>query len=413
MFDVIVVGGGVIGAAVAYYLSLEKLKVLVLEKDSVGQHASAGAVGFLTVDSVPFSHDVLREAGLYSRKAYLSLAPQFKKECGVDIDLETCGTLRVAKNEFDLANLRQEGDWQKAHIGEGGTDFKTVPAPMARPNRTFSLKKCGDVDFLTATEIAKRWPAIEGKIAGGFFYPQDIQVTSSRIIEAFRQSAAALGADFQESREVTSWETNGRRIMAVTAGGKKYAALTFVLAAGPWSEALAKPLGLRVPVYPVRGQLLIFEMAQRFLSCPIITGGAARASGPISALEALRSGAAESYYLGPKPDGHLYAGTTLEEAGFDESCTEEALERIGNEVCRIVPKAGELPVKGSWAGLRPATKDNLPILGKAPELDNLYLATGHFRKGILLAPFTGKAIADLIVGRKPMLPLDDFSPARF
>ncbi|MEK7287253.1 MAG: FAD-dependent oxidoreductase, partial [Elusimicrobiota bacterium] len=94
-------------------------------------------------------------------------------------------------------------------------------------------------------------------------------------------------------------------------------------------------------------------------------------------------------------------------------CTEEALERIGEETAQIAPRVRELPIKGSWAGLRPATRDNLPIIGKAPGWDNLFLAAGHFRKGVLLAPWTGQTLARLIMGRPSDIPIGDFSPSRF
>ncbi|MBI4064333.1 MAG: FAD-dependent oxidoreductase, partial [Elusimicrobia bacterium] len=174
------------------------------------------------------------------------------------------------------------------------------------------------------------------------------------------------------------------------------AADKFVLAAGPWSGELARLLGFQVPVYPARGQILIFEMKERFLSCPVLMGKDH-----------------VYYYLGPKPDGHLYAGTTVEDAGFDTKCTDEALERIGEETAAFVPRVNTLPIRGSWAGLRPATRDNLPIIGRAPGWDNLYVATGHFRKGILLSAVTGKIMADLVLGRKPPLSIEEFSVDRF
>lgn len=273
-------------------------------------------------------------------------------------------------NEADLAALQKEIEWHRRHVAS--------------------------VEFLSAGQVKKRFPAIGADIAGGFFYPEDIQVTSSRVTAAFRAAAEQLGAVFMQQTPVERWETAGGRIAAVRAGERRFEAGRFILAAGPWSEELGRLLGLHVPVYPVRGQLLIFEMKERFLPCPVIAGGAH-----------------ELYYLGPKPEGVIYAGTTLEEAGFEETCTDEALERIGQEVAKLVPRVNELPVKGSWAGLRPATKDKLPMIGRAPGWENLWLATGHFRKGVLLAPFTGRVIADLIAGRASALPIEEFSPARF
>lgn len=370
MVDVCIVGGGVIGVAIAYYLSLEKIRVLVLERHQVGQQASQGAVGFLSIDSVPFVHDALRQAAIESRRQYHHLERRFKETCGVDIELEECGTLRVAMDEADLAALQKEIEWHREHVAA--------------------------VEFLSPEQVAMRFPVVAAKIAGGFFYPEDIQVTSSRVVAAFRAAAEQMGAVFVEQAQVNQWEKNGHRVTAVLAGERRFTAERFILAAGPWSEALGRLIGLYVPVYPVRGQLLIFAMKERFLPCPIIAGGAN-----------------ELYYLGPKQEGCIYAGTTLEEAGFDTQCTEEALERIGREVARLVPRVSDLPIKGSWAGLRPATRDKLPIIGQVPGWENLWLATGHFRKGVLLAPFTGQAVANLILGRRPAVAVEEFHPARF
>ena len=368
--DVIIIGGGVIGAAISYYLSLEKVRVLVLEKGAVGQKASQGAVGFLTIDSIPFAHDGLLRAALAGRRSYPALAAELEGRTGQGMNLEHCGSLRVARTEADLSCLEREVRWHKDHVSS-------------------------DIETLSVAELRRRWPDVEGVIAGGYFYSHDLQITSSGVVEALRSAATGLGAVFVENAEMLSWQARGTSIGAVIAGGRPYEAATFVLAAGAWTAGLASQIGLEAPVYPVRGQLLIFETKERFLSCPMIVGGAD-----------------ESYYLGPKADG-LYAGTTLEEVGFDESCTEEALERIGEETAQIAPRVRELPIKGSWAGLRPATRDNLPIIGKAPGWDNLFLAAGHFRKGVLLAPWTGQTLARLIMGRPSDIPIGDFSPSRF
>lgn len=368
-FDVIIVGGGIIGTSLAYFLSRNRVKVRVVEKEGIGQQASQGAVGFLTIDVVPFKPEPLLRAALNSRSSYPELAAEFQSAYGINIGLERCGTLRVSRTPKELSDLREEIAWHQAHVAE--------------------------VEFVSESQIRRRWPAVQGPIAGGFFYPSDFQVTSSRVVEAFRAGAEKHGAIFEEYNEVTGWQRKGRRLAGIVTNKGPVSGDVFVLCAGPWSQKLGELLEIDIPVYPVRGQLLIFEMKERLISCPIIMGGAS-----------------ESFYLGPKPDG-LYAGTTLEEAGFDVSCSPEALDRIAEQVAQIVPQVTQLPIKGSWAGLRPATKDKMPILGLAPGWDNLYLATGHFRKGILLAPWTGRTMTDLILGRKPEMPLDAFSPARF
>lgn len=369
MFDVIIIGGGVIGCACAYYLSLKGFRVLVLEKEAIGSQASSGAVGLFSIDSKPFSHRALREAAIWSRAAYGLLSQGFKRLYGNDLELENCGILRAARNQSDLEAIRKEASWHKRHVA--------------------------DIEELTAGEIYKQWPEIKGGIVGGVFYPQDTQATSSRIVAAFYQAAQDHGVVFKENAEVVGFETTGSAMLSVQTKNVSYKAKNFLLAAGSWTSILGEKLRVNLPIEPVRGQLLIFQMANRFLSCPVTIGGS------------------EYYYLVPKQDGHLYAGTTLERAGFNTNTTEEALDRIASEVTDLAPKVSELPVRGSWAGLRPATADELPILGLLPSFKNLWVASGHHRKGILLAPWTGKTMAELLSGEKPEILMESFSPSRF
>ena len=368
-FDVIVLGGGVIGCSIAYYLSKERLRVLVLEKESVGSQASSGAVGLLSVDSHPFSDDNFRQAALFCRKAYADLSVDFKARYGNDLAYEQCGILRVAKTPEDLEVIRKEALWHQKNVAQ--------------------------VQELSADEILSRWPQIAGKLVGGVFYSHDAQVTSSRVVEGLAQAAKELGVIFKENAIVTHFESKDSTINCVEANKERYFAKHFILATGSWLGRLSHFFGFEIPMEPIRGQLLILQMKERLLPMPVTVGGA------------------EYYYLVPKQDQHLYAGTTLEKAGFDSVTTEDALAKIASEVTDLVPQVSSLSVRGSWAGLRPATPDDLPVLGRMPNFKNLWAGGGHYRKGILLAPWTGQTMADLILNRKPSISLESFSPARF
>ncbi len=368
-FDVVVLGGGVIGCSIAYYLSKENLKVLVLEKESVGSQASSGAVGLLSADSHPFRDDNFRQAALFCRKAYADLSREFKTRYGNDLAYEQCGILRVAKTPEDLEVIKREALWHEQHVAK--------------------------VEALGDAEIRARWPQIEGSLTGGIFYPSDSQVTSSKVVEGFCVAAKDQGAIFKENAILTHFDSKDSQVVSIEANKEQYYAKHFILATGSWLGRLSHFFGYEIPMEPIRGQLLILQMKERILPMPVTVGGA------------------EYYYLVPKQDQCLYAGTTLEKAGFDSVTTEESLAKIASEVTELVPSVSALPVRGSWAGLRPATPDDLPVIGRIPRFQNLWAGGGHYRKGILLAPWTGQTMADLILNRKPTIKMDSFNPARF
>lgn len=365
--DVVVIGGGIIGCACAYYLAREKLKVVVLERGAVASQASGGAIGLLSADSNAVVGDVLRRAGRESRDLYVTIASKFKRYYGIDVELELCGVLRVARSRSEELELRKG-----LSTGWGG--------PLG-------------LEWLDPAEVKRRVPALTARTYGGLFYKNDGQVSSWRAAAAFRAGAEKLGVKFHEYAPVTGFVTKGTKVAGVEAKKTRLIAEHVVLAAGTWSGLLAEKTGVKVPLEPVRGQVLIFGMEERLLPFPIILGKS-------------------DYYLAPKPDKHLYAGTTKERAGFDPSTTDKAMEMISGETGRWVPGVLDLPYKGNWGGLRPVSPDGNPIIGPAPGRQGLWLATGHAHWGIVMAPYTGRALARMITGKPSEVPWE-FNPARF
>ncbi len=351
-YDVIVVGGGIIGCSVAYYLAKEKIKVLVLEKDTVGSHASSGAAGMLGIHSEHFINPSFRKACLQSRTLYASLSPVFKEQYGIDIEYEQSGIMMLACSEKEKK------------------DFV----------RRYALDH--EVQWHEPVQVKTMMPALKGDIKGGVFCPLDGQVSVGRVCASFYQGALAHGAEIKEHAEVTGFIRHKNRVTGVQAKNAQYQCAHIVLAAGPWTGLLSEKLGLHIPIQPVRGQILIFQMQKRFVTFPVFLG---------------ESG----FYMVPKPDGYLYAGTTMEHVGFREKSTQKAIQKISKGVMTWFPGIGDLPFKGAWAGLRPGTPDGLPVIGPAKGIKGLWLAAGHFRRGILLAPYTGQQIARHLFGGKP------------
>jgi len=203
--------------------------------------------------------------------------------------------------------------------------------------------------------------------------------------------AALGGVQFREGETVVRLVPDGDRVAAVVTDTARYQPGQVILAAGCWSGLLGEPLHLHLAVRPVKGQLLRVRSRVPPVRIPVHAG------------EAL---------LVPRPDGSLLAGVTVEEAGFDERVTVAGLRRILDGVTRLAPGVADLSPGRAWAGLRPATPDGLPYMGPVPPWHNLWVSTGHFRKGILLAPACARLMAQSILGNHLVDELQPFKPTR-
>ncbi len=361
--EVLVVGGGVIGVAVADAVAFRGIPVVVLERAQVASAASAGAAGMLAAlveaRSGPFL-DLL----LAGRDAIREEAEVLRRETGVDTGYRETGTLRVAEDGAVAAMLRE----------------RVVQA------RERDL----GVRWVERDELRRMEPALRPDLVGALFSLDDHQVTSALLAHALARRASARGAAIVEGLGVERLlRVNGGVIGVRTTAGEEYRARLVVLAAGPWSAAL---VGGAVPVAPVKGQLVRLRPERPVIGHPISAGG---------------------IYLVPKPDGRLLVGATEEDAGFDWSPRDAATRDLVERACALVPALKDAPLEGAWAGLRPATPDRLPVIGMRRDMPGLVFATGHFRNGILLSLLTGRIVASLVAGEPPPVDVSAFSPERF
>jgi glycine oxidase len=351
--DVLVIGGGAIGGAIALALAERGLAVLVVEAGRVGRGATWASAGFLGPDWTghdPPALTVLAEASL---AFWPDWARALEDRTGIGLHFRRDGLLNL---------------WVDPDAPGLPVDLATQPIPrgLGAP--------------ISANEARRLEPILNGPIMGGAFHAQDAQVDNTRLGAALARAATSLGARVMSGSPVAALTVAGGRCSGVKlADGSALSAGAVVLAAGAWSGLLAAGLGIRLPMEPWRGQMLAFDTADRPLSHIVICG---------------------ELVLIPRPHGPLIVGTTLEHAGFDARVTLEGLAQILARAHRIAPGLGALPLLRTWAGLRPGTPDHLPYLGPLGGIDGLYAATGHGRKGILLAPLTGVLMAQLIVDRQ-------------
>jgi glycine oxidase len=367
--EVVIVGGGVIGLTIARALAQRGVRdVLLIERGSLGAEASWAAGGILAPQvEVDHKDDFFRLA-CDSRDLYPRFAEALKEETGVDVELDRSGTLCLGFTSADEAELRHRFEWQD--------------------------REGLQVEWLNGDEARRLEPAISAEVRCALLLPKDFQVDNRRLVNALVRANEELGTHIVTGSSVAALRIKDRKVRGVeTSRGFIHTQLV-IMAAGAWASLIKSP-DANLPaigVEPVRGQMLCFE-AQPQIARRVIYSSRG--------------------YLVPRRDGRVLAGSTAEHVGFNKSVTEEGLTAIKSMAIEIAPAIAALPVIDSWAGFRPRAADGLPVLGSTAEVEGLFYATGHYRNGILLAPITGKVIADAIVDRAIPVSVKTFSPDRF
>jgi glycine oxidase len=363
--DVIIVGGGVIGCSIAWRLAQAGLKVTVFERGRVGCEASRAAAGMLSPQGESQTAGPFFDLCLRGREMYRSFAEELNDASGIDVEYKDEGTLFVVlQGEVHQAKTRW-ATWQH----EAGLPL----------------------EYVSADDIRKIEPAVTESATRAIFLPQEHQVENRRLMDALEVSMKRAGVELIEGAEVTALATGRGKVTGVMSAGQRLHAGVVVVAAGTWSSRLLEPIGLNVKVIPARGQMI----AVRGGTCPIN--------------RVLHSG---KIYLVPRRDGRILIGATVEYTGFPKAVTVGAIKHLLSAAVELAPSLREFEIVETWCGLRPDTLDHLPIIGPSG-VNNLLLATGHFRNGILLAPVTAELVASVITQDRISDELRPFSVARF
>ena len=364
--DVVIIGGGVIGLSIARALAKRGVRdVWLLERSNVGSEASSAAGGMLLPQVEADGHNDFFALACRSRDLYPALAAALRDETGIDIELDTTGTLYLALNEHDYEDIEQRYQWQT----QSG-----LP-----------------VELLTSAAARELEPCISEATFGALRFPNDIQVENRRLVTALANSVNALGVKTFIETTVEKLVIEGDRITGVQTSRGYISCQTAVVAAGAWSSFLLQSAP-NPAVKPVRGQMVCLESKPQLTKHVIFSPRG---------------------YLVPRQDGRLLAGSTSENAGFARRVTAGGIASILRHALSISPVVKDLPIVDTWAGLRPRAADGLPVLGPCGEIDGLFYATGHYRNGILLAPLTAELISEAIVARVTSPLLAPFSPDRF
>jgi glycine oxidase len=349
-WDVIIVGGGIIGLSLAIELRRNGATVLVVDRGEIGREASYAAGGMIAdgIETPP----ALRDLATASARMYPEFVRELESKCSVHVDLRDYGTILFSPDE-DLNAYTKAG-----------------------------------VSALSLTSLTELEPALTtfGRPA---FLLNERSVDPRALTSVVLQTAKHRGVDISSGDPVTSVNLSDGHVVGVSTNKTSFLAEKVVNCAGAWSGQIGP---YAFPTHPVKGQMLCLISPKRELLKHVIR--------------------APEIYLIPRSDGRILVGATIEEAGFDKRTDVATVQRLHRDAIALVPALKEAKILEDWAGLRPGTPDSLPILGATPT-PGYYVATGHFRDGILLAPITARVMAQVIAGKKPDYSLDAFSPSRF
>ena len=399
--SVIIIGGGIVGASVAYFLSQEGIQVNLFERDECACGTTAKNTG--VVDLVSRTPDQQMAIALESRRLYEVL-------------------LKILSRPF---LFEERGSIMVLAEGTEGT-----PSQLETCVRGMKALGVG-AELLEPGEVKRRVPELGVETLGGLFCPIGVLVGAEAAARALLEGAARAGALIREREPVRKFLTEGGKIKGVKTEKGEYQADGVVLAAGVWSPTVAEGLGLEVPILPRRGQVLVTEeigpVSQYLIwSADYILqklrggqGGGEKTSvgrkPQIGCDETTLPGFLHSFSFQQHPGGSCYLGSTREFAGFEETVTDRGRETILESARRWFPALLSVSLVRSFAGLRPWTPDHHPLIGPSARVEGLWYATGHEGDGVTLAPITGKIIAELIRGKTPELSGVDLSrylPAR-
>ncbi len=382
--EVVVIGGGVIGAATAYFLCKEGAEVLVVEAEDMAGGASGACDGFLSLQTKQPGHhlELARES--------LDLYPSLVEDLDVDVEYNPCGGLMLATSQDQIRELRA---------------------------RAKKLKSAGvEVEMLTAGELKNELPEAGKEIKGASFCARDAQVNPIALTLALAQKAQEMGATILRGCKVENIVVANDRVREVHTSGGVIHSRRVVCAAGTGSNGIGKMIIVDVPVMPQRGQILVTEPVDPKLG-RILYGTEYLGTKANIAELMPRDEEAQKLGLGftaeQTASGNILLGSTREFAGFDNSTTPEAINAIAKNAVAYLPWIKDLDVIRSFAGLRPYSPDGLPILGTLKGVKGFYLATGHSGDGICLAPITGKLISELVLDGETSLDIAPFSLYRF
>ncbi|WP_299314897.1 glycine oxidase ThiO [uncultured Halomonas sp.] len=365
MSDVLIIGGGVIGMLTAWQLAEAGQTVTLLERGRCGREASWAGGGIVS-PLYPWRYsDPVSHLARFAECEYPRLVARLLEETGIDPEYRQRGLLYLRVDDGDRAF-----DW--AHR-------------FGKP-----------LEVVGADAIYAKEPWLVEGIEAGLWMPTLGSIRNPRLCQALRARLSTLSrVTLEEGLAVEGVCVEQGRVAGVETSRGRFTAGQVVLCGGAWSGVLLDRLGVALPVRPVKGQMMLFRTP------PMAKGR--------QLLE--RVVLADGRYLIPRGDGRVLIGSTLEEADFDKTPTEEARESLRQSALAMIPALADCPIEHHWAGLRPAAPDGIPFIGEVPEIPGLFVNAGHYRNGLVLAPASSRLMVDMLLRRPPLIDPAPYAPA--
>ncbi|MBW3598358.1 MAG: glycine oxidase ThiO [Planctomycetes bacterium] len=363
MLDCLIVGGGVIGLSLAWELARRGRRVRVIDRGEPGREASWAGAGILPPASSSHAVHPLDQLRALSYELQPRWSAMLREETGIDDGYRRTGGIYVARRPGETASLAAMAEfWREEGIA---------------------------VERLSPESLAELEPALAA-VRAAYLLPDEAQLRNPRRLKALIAACQSRGVEVTAGCEAESFDIAGAQVRGVRAG-EVIEAGQVCICSGAWTRRLLDQLHLPSGIEPIRGQMVMFRTERPILQRIVNEG---------------------PRYLVPRDDGRLLAGSTVEEAGFDRRTTEEGIAGLIRFAIDLAPALADAEIERTWAGLRPGTFDGLPYLGRAPGLENVFIAAGHFRSGLHLSAATAVEMARLICSEPNQIDLSPFHIGR-
>lgn len=368
MYDFAVVGGGVLGLSLAWELARRSQSVCVIDQSGLGQSTSWGGAGIFPPPKNAATHDPMEQLRTIAHDLHRDWSKRLLQDTGVDNQLLPCGAIYFARSDAESAALRVE---------------------MLQSQLDGVI--CHEIDRMSLQSLEPTLGSIVDQIKIAYHLPDEMQLRAPFHLQGLKKACEQLGVHLLPQSKVAPLEVSGKEVQALQTPDQKIRAKHYCICTGTWAPQLLDPIGIKLPVEPWRGQLIIWDAPQTYFTRVINEG--------------LR-------YFVPRQDGVLLVGATVEDVGFNEATTPEAVKDLHEYAKEIVPELGSQEPKRAWAGLRPKTPDGLPFMDRVPGVENLSVCAGHFRSGLHLSPASAVFMSSLLLDDKPPLDPNPFKLQR-